>query len=106
MQAEAVEASDTDPLEHSELLTEIARALVDNPEEVEVIEKNSRSSGATVLVLRVAKEDRGKVIGRGGATINHIRGVFSRIAAIDRCQLVIEVEDETRKRKRTKRRRS
>ena len=105
MQSEAVEdTSDTDPLEHSVLLAEIARALVDNPEQVEVIEKSSNSS-ATVLVLRVAKEDRGKVIGKGGTTINHVRGLFARIAAIDRCQLSIIVEDETRKPKRARRRR-
>jgi predicted RNA-binding protein YlqC (UPF0109 family) len=103
---ETAEASDTDPLEHSDLLVEIARALVDHPEEVEVLEKNQRGSSTTVLVLRVAKEDRGKVIGKGGATINLIRGLFSRIAAIDHCQLAVMVEDETKKRRRAKRRRA
>lgn len=102
---QTVEAvSETDPLEHSDLLEEIARALVDHPEAVEVIEKNNGST-TTVLVLRVAKEDRGKVIGKGGATINHVRGLFSRIAAVDQCQLTIVVEDETRPRKKRARRR-
>ena len=102
--AEAV--SDTDPLEHSDLLVEIARALVDKPEQVEVVEKSPDHSNMTILVLRVAKEDRGKVIGKGGATINHVRGLFSRIAAIDHCQLTIVVEDESRKRRRVRRRKA
>jgi len=102
---EAEKVTETDPLEHSDLLVEIARALVDRPEDVEVVEKRPRGTGTTVLVLRVAKEDRGRVIGKHGQTINHIRGVFSRIAAVDRCNLAIEVEDDTRDRKPRKKRR-
>jgi predicted RNA-binding protein YlqC (UPF0109 family) len=93
--------TETDPLENTDLLIEIARALVDNPEDVHVVERKPRGSSSTVLVLKVAKEDRGKVIGRKGATIDHIRGLFDRIAAADRTRLYIEVEDEnTGKRRR------
>lgn len=82
------------PLENSDLLAEIARALVDAPEQVEVEERRPNGSTSTVLVLKVAPDDRGKLIGKGGATINHIRGIFDRIAAADRTRLYIEVEDE------------
>ena len=101
---QVAESVETDPLEHADLLIEIARALVDRPEKVEVIEKKPNGSRTTVLILRVAEADRGKVIGKGGATINHIRGVFSRIGAIDNCRLTIEVEDGTKHHKRARRR--
>ena len=45
-----------------ELLTYIARNLVDHPEQVEVTEH--AGDGETTLELRVASEDMGKVIGR------------------------------------------
>ena len=97
-------SEDTYPLENTDLLLEIARALVDAPEEVIVEERKPHGGGSsTVLVLKVAKDDRGKLIGKGGATINHIRGLFDRIAAADRTRLFIEVEDDNtgRRRRRT-----
>jgi len=49
-----------------ELIDYIAKALVDNPEQVEVSEvEGNRTS---VLELKVAKEDLGKVIGKQGRT--------------------------------------
>lgn len=97
------EDTDTDPLENSEILLELARALVDFPQEVKIEERKSRGDGSTVLVIKAAKADRGKLIGKGGATINHIRGLFDRIAAADRTRLFIEVADDNtgRRRRRT-----
>ena len=54
-----------------ELVEEIARALVDHPEGVEV--KAVEGSQVTVLELRVHPEDLGKVIGRQGRTAKAIR---------------------------------
>ena len=54
-----------------DLITCIAKALVDNPEEVVVTEiKGARSS---VIELKVAKEDIGKIIGKHGRTVVAIR---------------------------------
>jgi len=50
-----------------DLISYIAKALVDFPEEVEVSEVEGRHT--TVLELRVAKKDMGKVIGRQGRTV-------------------------------------
>ena len=50
------------PGQMKELLTYIARNLVDHPDAVEVTEHPG--DGGTVLELRVAPEDMGKVIGR------------------------------------------
>ena len=54
-----------------EFLIRIAQALVDNPEEVQI--NAIEGSQTTVLELRVAKEDMGKVIGKHGRTANAIR---------------------------------
>ena len=54
-----------------ELITLIARALVDYPDEVKVTEISGEQT--TVLELQVAKSDIGKVIGKDGQTIRAIR---------------------------------
>ena len=54
-----------------ELVEEIAKALVDQPENVAVNEIAGEQK--TVLELRVAKEDIGKVIGKQGRTARSIR---------------------------------
>jgi predicted RNA-binding protein YlqC (UPF0109 family) len=57
------------------LIAFIAKALVDNPEEVVVTEiKGERSS---VIELKVAKEDIGKIIGKHGRTVVAIRTILS-----------------------------
>jgi len=58
-----------------DLITCIAKAIVDNPEEVVVTEiKGTRSS---VIELKVAKEDIGKIIGKHGRTVVAIRTILS-----------------------------
>ena len=57
-----------------ELLELIAKALVDNPNEVSVSEVSG--SHTTILELRVAKEDLGKVIGRQGRLAGAIRTIL------------------------------
>ena len=59
----------------SNLVAELARALVDNPEEV-TVEAIADGDG-TVLRLRVAAGDVGKVIGKQGRTARSIRTVLS-----------------------------
>lgn len=61
-----------------ELLTYIARNLVDNPDAVSVTEYPGESE--TVLELRVAPEDMGKVIGRQGRIAKEIRTVIRSYA--------------------------
>jgi predicted RNA-binding protein YlqC (UPF0109 family) len=58
-----------------DLITCIARAVVDNPEEVLVTEiSGARSS---VIELKVAKEDIGKIVGKHGRTVVAIRTLLS-----------------------------
>lgn len=77
---EGVTATDTEPAEDdedgstlSDVLEYIAREIVDDPDAVEVTEEPD--SRGVVLTLRVAKDDMGKVIGRGGRTARAIRTV-------------------------------
>jgi predicted RNA-binding protein YlqC (UPF0109 family) len=61
-----------------ELLLYIAQNLVDNPDEVTVTEREG--NGETVLELRVARADMGKVIGRGGRIAKEIRTLLRAAA--------------------------
>jgi len=54
-----------------ELVESIARALVDHPDDVQV--KSIEGAQATILELRVHKDDLGKVIGRQGRTAKAVR---------------------------------
>ena len=58
-----------------ELVTEIAKALVDSPDEVVVREVAGEQ--VTVLELRVAPTDLGKVIGKQGRTARSIRTLLA-----------------------------
>lgn len=58
-----------------DMLELVARALVDNPDDVTVSEVDEDE--ATVLELRVSQEDLGKVIGKQGRTARAIRTLLS-----------------------------
>jgi len=61
-----------------ELISFIVSKLVDQPDAVEVTE---REDGDTIIIeLRVAKEDLGKVIGKQGRTAKAMRAVLSAAA--------------------------
>ncbi|TES93162.1 MAG: KH domain-containing protein [Desulfobacteraceae bacterium] len=72
-----------------ELIKYIAKALVDNPEQVEVSEvEGNRTS---VLELKVAKEDLGKVIGKQGRTARAMRTILSAASAKLKKRSVLEI---------------
>ncbi len=64
----------------AELLTFIAAALVDEPDEVRVEEETS--DDGTVLKLTVRQQDIGKVIGKQGRTARAIRNLMQAAAAL------------------------
>ena len=72
-----------------DLITEIVQALVDHPEEVSVNEVGG--SHTTVLELRVAKTDMGKVIGKQGRTAQAIRTVLNAAAGKARQRYILEI---------------
>ena len=74
-----------------ELLTYIARNLVDNPDAVSVTEYPGESE--TVLELRVAPEDMGKVIGRQGRIAKEIRTLMRSVAQRQGKKVSVEIVD-------------
>jgi len=72
-----------------ELLELIAKALVDQPESVEVREVEGEQT--TVLELKVAREDLGKVIGRQGRTARSLRTILSAAGMKLRKRVVLEI---------------
>lgn len=73
-----------------ELVEVIAKALVDNPDEVVVTEKNEGDE--VVLVLSVASADMGKVIGKQGRIARAIRSVIKAAASKDDKKVVLEIQ--------------
>jgi hypothetical protein len=67
-----------DMLAVDDLVREIARALVDQPDAVEV-ESDNRDEN-TVLRLRVAPQDVGKVIGKQGRTARSVRTILGAVS--------------------------
>ena len=74
-----------------ELLTYIARNLVDNPDAVSVTEFPGESE--TVLELRVAPEDMGKVIGRQGRIAKEIRTLMRSVAQRQGTKVSVDIVD-------------
>ena len=72
-----------------ELIQRIAEALVDNPEEVTV--NALEGSQSTVLELKVAKEDLGKIIGKQGRTAKAIRTILGASSAKGNRRTVLEI---------------
>ncbi len=72
-----------------DLLEQIARALVDNPEDVSVNEVEGEQS--LILELRVSEDDMGKVIGKQGRIAKAIRVVMKAAAIKDNKRVVVEI---------------
>lgn len=72
-----------------ELVVYIARALVDSPDRVEVNEVSGEQT--SVLELKVATEDLGKVIGKQGRTAKAIRTILQAASAKTGKRTVLEI---------------
>jgi len=72
-----------------DLIDVIAKALVDFPDQVEIQEIEGEKT--TVLELRVAKEDLGKVIGKQGKTARAMRTILNANATKLKKRAVLEI---------------
>ena len=72
-----------------ELVAAIARSLVDNPQSVQVTEKEENS--ATVIMLSVDPDDMGKVIGKQGRIAKALRTVVKAAATKEGKKVVVEI---------------
>lgn len=73
----------------NKVLEDIAKALVEHPEDVSVTEV--LKDGTTVLELRVNKDDMGKVIGKQGRIAKAIRTVVKAAASREEKHVVVEI---------------
>ncbi|MFN3413141.1 MAG: KH domain-containing protein [Thermoanaerobaculum sp.] len=72
-----------------QLVEQIAKSLVDNPDKVHVREVTGEQT--TVLELRVAPEDLGKVIGKQGKTARAIRTILAAAGMKMRKRYMLEI---------------
>lgn len=74
-----------------ETLSNIAKAIVDHPEDVQILE--TEENGRVTLVLSVAESDMGMVIGKGGKIAKAIRTVMRAAAATDNKEVSVVIRD-------------
>jgi len=72
-----------------DLIEYIVKALVDNPDEVNVAETEGES--VTIIEVKVADDDAGKVIGREGRIVNALRTLAKAAGARDQKRITVEI---------------
>lgn len=75
-----------------DLVQYLARALATNPGAVEITE--TIDNDASVLQLKVAREDLGRIIGKQGRTAKSIRALVNAAAAVNNRRVVLEIFEE------------
>ena len=75
-----------------ELVMFLARSLVSDPDAVEV--KETLGDTASVLELKVAKEDLGRIIGKQGRTAKSIRTILTAAASRTNRKVVLEIVED------------
>jgi len=75
-----------------ELVLYLARHLVNQPDAVDV--KETQGDTASILELRVAKEDLGRIIGKQGRTAKSIRTILNAAASRTNRKVVLEIVEE------------
>ncbi len=76
-------------LSMKQVIEDIVRSLVDKPDEVQI--KEVIGEHAHVLELRVAKEDLGKVIGKGGSHASAIRTLMAAASGKEKKRYILEI---------------
>jgi predicted RNA-binding protein YlqC (UPF0109 family) len=72
-----------------EAIEMIVRALVDNPDAVDI--REVEKSGATLIEVRVAQEDVGKIIGKQGRTIRALRSLARVVGSKNNRRYSLEI---------------
>ena len=75
-----------------ELVEIMAKALVDNPDQVRITEISAEH--ALVIELKTAKEDVGKIIGKKGRYVQAIRTILNAASAKLRKRVILEIIDQ------------
>ena len=77
---------------YKELLEYIVKNLVSSPDKIEISE--NENEGKTVLKLKVAKDDMGRIIGKEGRIIRSIREIIYAYAANEGKKVSVDVEEQ------------
>jgi predicted RNA-binding protein YlqC (UPF0109 family) len=72
-----------------DLISYIAKSLVDDPSQVKVIRRVN--GGTTVIELRVSPEDTGRVIGKGGHVANAMRALLRASAGPKANRVILKI---------------
>jgi predicted RNA-binding protein YlqC (UPF0109 family) len=72
-----------------ELVEVIAKALVDSPDEVVVTERETEKG--LLVEIKVAEEDKGKIIGKQGRIAKSIRSVVKAAASKDDKKVIVDI---------------
>ena len=75
-----------------EMLTFIAKGLVENPEAVQVTEDAPAEDGTIVYHLHVAEGDMGRVIGKQGRIAKSIRTLMRAVANRNNVKIAVEID--------------
>jgi len=89
-----MQTSSLEPLENADLLTEIVRALVKNPEDVSVKEEKTQHGFHFRIIC--APSDAGLVIGTGGTIINAIRTLYKSFGAAEDMKLTLDLDESVK----------
>jgi uncharacterized protein len=77
-----------------ELVEYLAKALVDKPDQVNI--QQTEGEAVTILEIRVAPEDAGKVIGKDGRIANAIRTIVKAAGAKNKKRVTVEIMTQER----------
>ena len=72
-----------------DLIKHIVQALVDHPEQVEVLEVEGKQS--TVLEIKMDKEDIGRVVGKKGRNVQAIRTILNAVSGKAKKRTIMEI---------------
>ena len=75
-----------------DLVLFLAKQLVNHPDQVEV--KETQGDTASVLELKVAREDIGRVIGKQGRTAKSIRTILNAVASRTNRKVILEIIED------------
>ena len=78
-------------MDYRELVYYIVKSLVDNPDKIEINEIEGEKS--TILELKVARDDMGKIIGKHGRIARAIRSIINVSAIKSGKRVVLEILD-------------
>ena len=73
------------------LVETIARSLVDSPDEVQVRELPGKDPGVTVVELKVAASDMGKIIGKQGKIARAIRSIVKAASSKEEKRVIVDI---------------